>query len=55
MSDSSDTSVETETPTPSRKRVKCPEKWKKAVAKRKRDSGEEYVSITTKRAVAPWC
>ena len=52
MSDSSDTSVEPETPTPSHKRVKCPEKWKKAVAKRKRDSGEEYVSVATKKTVA---
>ena len=47
MSDSSGTSVEPETPTPSRKRVKCPEKWKEAVTKRKRDSGEEYMSIAT--------
>ena len=52
MSDSSDTSVEHETPKPSRKRVKCPEQWKKSVAKRKRDCGEEYVSVFNQKTVA---
>lgn len=50
MSDS-DSSVEGEAPSTSRKRVAKPELWKKTVAKKQRDSGESYISVTTKRQV----
>lgn len=49
---SSDTSMQRETHTPVRKRIRKPEQWKKSVVKKKRQSGEKYVSRTTKMEVA---
>lgn len=58
MSDSSDThttptaSLDPQTPERGRKRTKSEEQWKRNVAKRKRNRGEEYMSATTNRLVA---
>ena len=39
-------------PSQSRKRPRNPEQWQKNIAKRKRNSGEEYVSIKTKKTIS---
>ena len=48
---SRESSEEPNIPTPPCKRAKNQAQWKKYIAKRKRDSGEAYVSVKTKREV----
>ena len=40
---------------PSKKRVKDSDSWRCNVAKKKRNSGEEYVSVATSKTVSSQC
>ena len=46
-----DNGVEYRSPSQARKRSRNPDNWKKSIAKKKRDSGQNYTSLQTGKPV----